>query len=98
MRIVTLGLGLGLALGFVLPALTPAAAQAQKRWKEIGKTSAGNTIFVDTRSVKTSKGITSALMEVKFTKPVPVKPGVVWYLSKHDVMFDCGKHYVASKS
>ena len=92
MRNSTLGLWLTLAC------IAPTVAHAQKRWKEIGKTSAGNVVLVDTRSVKTSKGITSALLEVKFTTPVEAGAGVRWYMSKHEALFDCSKRYLASKS
>jgi hypothetical protein len=87
-----------IVLCLALAALAPRAAHAQKRWKEIGKTSAGNSVLVDTRSVKTSMGITSAVIEVKFTTPVDAGSGVRWYLSKHDAMFDCAKRYIATKS
>ena len=92
MRTTTLGSYLALVC------LAPTAAHAQKRWKEIGKTSAGNSVLVDTHSVKTSKGITSARIEVKFTQPVDAGNGARWYSSKHEIMVDCAKHSLASKS
>src|SRR4051812_44114090 len=90
MRLFILGAYLGLVA-------SPRPVAAQKGWTEIGRTSAGNVISYDKRSVKTSKGITSAMVQVKFTKPVAVGKDR-WYLSRHDVMFDCGKRTVASKS
>jgi hypothetical protein len=89
---------LRLALCLALAFLAPNAAHAQKRWKEIGKTAAGNSVLVDTRSVKTSKGITSARIEVKFTKPVDAGNGARWYSSRHEIMVDCARHSLASKS
>lgn len=78
-----------------LLALLPAVAHAQ-RWKEIGKTSSGNVVSYDARSVKTAKGITSVTLRVKFTEPVPVGKDK-WYLSRHEAMFDCAHHKVAAK-
>ena len=73
----------------------PSAARAQ--WKEIGKTSAGNPISVDAKSVKTKDGITSARVQVKFATPVETPQGT-WRLSRHDAMFNCAKKTVAAKS
>jgi len=39
--------------------------------KEIGKTSAGNLVYVDSKTVKTVNGITTARIRVKFINPVP---------------------------
>lgn len=77
----------------------PAAAHAQKPskgWKEIGKTSAGNIVSFNPASVKKSKGITSATLQVTFTTPTTVGNDK-WYLSRHEAMFDCAKHTIASK-
>lgn len=78
-----------------LAVLLPATARAQ--WKEIGKTSAGNPISVDARSIKTKDGITSARVQVKFATPVETPQGT-WRLSRHDAMFNCAKKTVAAKS
>src|SRR5579884_2390616 len=88
---------LSCATGLSLTSANVAAAQSSARWKEIGRTSSGNVVSYDTRSVKTKNGITSVTLQVKFTTPTDVKPGVKWYLSRHDAMFDCAKHAVASK-
>ena len=74
----------------------PATAQPAGRWKEIGKTSAGNLVYVDPKTVKTVNGITTARIRVKFIKPVPVNGGA-WYESHHSAMFDCAKRTVGSK-
>jgi hypothetical protein len=80
-----------------LLAAPAAASHAQTRhWKEIGKTSAGNSVFVDPRSVKNVKGIVSARVRVKFTNPVPTREGN-WVTSQHSAMFNCAKSSVASK-
>ena len=67
----------------------------QGGWKEIGKTAANNTVYVDPRSIKTVKGITTARIQVKFTEAVQ---GTGWKLSRHVAMFDCAKKTVAAKS
>ncbi len=84
-----------LILLFVTAPFTPTAAQS--RWKEIGKTSAGNTVYVDPRSVKKDNGIITARVRVKFTTPVPQQNGDHWEASHHIAMFDCAKSKVAAK-
>jgi surface-adhesin protein E len=80
-----------LALAISLPSV------ARAQWKEIGKTSAGNPISVDARSIKTKDGITSARIQVRFVTPVETPQGT-WRLSRHDAMFNCAKKTVAAKS
>jgi hypothetical protein len=89
--------------GAVLPAmllsaaLTPAPAQQSSRWKEIGKTSSGNPVFVDPKSVSKAKdGIITARIRVKFMKPVEARGGN-WVQSRHIAMFNCAKKSVAAK-
>jgi hypothetical protein len=78
--------------------LLPATSQpAQSRWKEIGKTSSNNSVYVDPRSVKKVNGIVTARLRVKFTTPVDAGGGVVWRSSQHIAMFDCAKSTVAAK-
>jgi|SRR5262245_1869521 len=74
----------------------PANAQSAGQWKEIGKTSAGNLVYIDPKTVKTVNGVTSARLRVKFTKPIAVNGGA-WYESHHSAMFDCAKRTVASR-
>jgi hypothetical protein len=83
-----------LAVGFLLCA--GATASAQGRWKKIGKTSAGNPVFVDPKTVKTANGITSARVRVKFVKPVSTPEGQ-WKSSQSAAMFDCAKQKIAVK-
>jgi hypothetical protein len=78
----------------LLVASLPAAAQG--RWKEIGKTAAGNTISLDPKSLKTVNGVITGLVEVHFTEPVKTPKGN-WKLSRHTMMFDCAKKTVAAK-
>src|SRR5262249_42574233 len=72
-------------------------AVAQSRWKEIGKTSAGNSVFVDPRSVKKDNGIITARIPVKVTTPVPQQNGDHWDTSHHIAVFACAKSRVAAK-
>lgn len=76
--------------------LLPALAAAQGRWKEIGKTSGGNSVYVDPRSVKKVNGIITARVRVKFTPPVKTAQGN-WEASQSLAMFDCAKSAIAAK-
>ena len=60
---------------------------AQSKWKEIGKTSVGNPVYVDPRSVKKVNGIITARIRVKFVAPVKTPQGPTWYTSQHIAMF-----------
>jgi len=84
----------------MLPPLFLAAfslsAHAQARWKEIGKTSSGNSVFVDPRSIKIVKGIINARVRVKFDPPVQTPRGA-WAASQHLAMFVCAKSTIAVK-
>jgi len=80
----------------VLLATTAVAAPAQGRWKDIGKTSSGNSVYVDPRSVKTVNGITTARIRVKFDPPVQTPKGA-WATSQHLAMFDCARSAIAVK-
>ena len=82
------------ALLLLATAAAPAAAQG--RWKEIGKTSVGNSVYVDPASVKTVNGIVTARIRVKFVPPV-VTPQGNWVTSQHLAMFNCEKATVAAK-
>jgi hypothetical protein len=82
-------------LAFVL-LLSAESAAAQSRWKEIGKTSSGNSVYVDPRTVKKVNGIVTARLRVKFTTPVATPQGA-WVTSQHLAMFDCAKATVAAK-
>jgi hypothetical protein len=72
------------------------SADAQGRWKDIGKTSSGNSVYVDPRSVKTVNGIVTARVRVKFDPPVQTPRGA-WATSQHLAMFDCAKSTIAVK-
>src|SRR4029077_10388341 len=84
-----------IAAVFVLIALAP-PARAQSPWKPIGKTSTGNVVYVDPRSVKKVNGIVTARIRVTFTEPVKTPKGS-WVASHNIAMFDCAKSAVAAK-
>lgn len=69
--------------------------QAQQ-WKDIGKTSSGNVVSVDPRSVKRHGTSVSAVVRVVFTPPVKAARGM-WASSRIDADFDCTRRYLASK-
>jgi surface-adhesin protein E len=73
------------------------SASKQARWKEIGKTSTGNSVFVDPTSVKKDNGIITAKIRVKFATPVALQNGDHWVMSHHVAMFDCATSRVAAK-
>jgi len=70
---------------------------AQWKWQEIGKTSIGNPVYVDPKSVKKgADGIVTATVRVTFVKPVTTPKGPVT-ASRTVAMFDCAKKTVAVK-
>lgn len=76
--------------------LAPVTAQAQ-RWQEIGKTSTGNSVFLDPRSVsKAPDGIITATVRVVYTTPVDTPQGPITG-SRSIAMFDCTAKKVAVK-
>lgn len=69
----------------------------QTKWQEIGKTSVGNPVYVDPKSVKKgADGIITATVRATFVKPVPTPKGPIT-ASRTSAMFDCGKRVVAVK-
>ena len=83
-------------LAVTLLLLLPAMASAQTRWKEIGKTASGNSVYVDPRSVHTAKGLTEATVRVVFTTPVETPEGT-WYSARTKATFDCATQKLAAK-
>ena len=71
------------------------AAHAQK-WKDIGKTTSGNVVSVDERSIKHKGDTVAATVRVIFTEPVKAARGM-WKSSKTTAMFDCRRRYLAAK-
>ena len=79
----------------LLFAATPNVAQT--KWQEIGKTSPGNPVLVDPKSVKKgADGIVTATVRVTFVKPVTTPKGPIT-ASRTIAMFDCAKQVVAVK-
>jgi hypothetical protein len=85
-------------LAATLVALLPVLLHAQApRWQEVGRTSTGNPVFVDTRSVRTdSAGIITATVRVTYTEPVATPQGPITG-SRSVAMFDCARRTVAVK-
>ena len=73
---------------------TDAAAQGGTRWQEIGKTSTGNTVYVDSRSVKDSLGMKVAVVRTVYTEPVSTPQGPITG-SRARAIFDCAQQKVA---
>jgi hypothetical protein len=83
-------------LSAFLLALAPASAQAQ-RWQEIGKTSTGNSVYLDPRSVsRAPDGIITATVRVVYTTPVDTPQGPITG-SRSIAMFNCTAKKVAVK-
>ena len=78
----------------LLLALVAALPPFQGRWQEIGRTSTGNSVFLDPKSVKTTDGIITATVRVTFVDPVKVPQGKVTS-SRATARFDCAKKMVA---
>lgn len=73
-----------------------ATAQGAPRWQDIGTTSTGNHVYLDTRSVSTKDGIITATVRVVFSEPVSTPQGPITG-SRSVAMFDCAKQMVAVK-
>ena len=76
--------------------LVPGLLAAQAQWKQIGKTTSGNAVYVDPRSVHTDKDHVSATVRVVFTTPVETPQGA-WYTARTKATFDCAAHKLAVK-
>ena len=81
-----------------LPALVLLAvpAAAQGRWREIGVTSSGNKVSVDSRSVKRTGALVAATVRVVFATPVKTPRGL-WASAHTRATFDCAKKTLAAK-
>ena len=78
--------------------LVPVAARAQARvkWKEIGRTSTGNHVYVDPKSVHANKDLRDATVRVVFTKPVDSPDGPL-YATRTKGIFNCTTRRLAVK-
>ena len=86
-----------LAVTLVAPLLAmPARASAQGKWKEIGATSSGNAVYVDTRSVKKTGDLVAANVRVVFKEPVKGAKGT-FASYRTSATFNCTKKSLAAK-
>jgi hypothetical protein len=76
--------------------LAPRAVQAQRGWVAIGKTSAGNSVFVDSRTVKRTGDLVAANVRVVFTEPVKGAKGT-FASYRTSATFNCTKKSLAAK-
>jgi hypothetical protein len=75
---------------------TPLVTGAQQ-WQDIGKTSTGNAVFLDPRSVsRDSAGIITATVRVTYAEPVSTPQGPITG-SRAVAMFNCATKRVAVK-
>jgi hypothetical protein len=70
--------------------------QSRGMWKAIGTTSAGNAVFVDTRSVKKTGDLVAANVRVVFTEPVKGARGT-FASYRTSATFNCAKKSLAAK-
>lgn len=71
-----------------------ASAQTAPRWQNIGKTSTGNDVFVDARSVKDSAGMKVAVVRTVYAEAVATPQGPITG-SRARAVFDCAQQKVA---
>ena len=83
------------AVVFAALLLLPSAASAQK-WKELGRTAAGNMVSIDPRSVQRTGSLVAATVRVVFTRPVALREGTM-KSSRTVATFDCAKKSLAVK-
>ena len=76
--------------------LAPAALHAQRGWQPIGKTAAGNAVFVESRSVKKTGDLVAANVRVVFTEPVKGAKGT-FASYRTSATFDCSRKSLAAK-
>lgn len=73
------------------------AVLPQSKWQEIGKTSTGNSVYLDGKSVRKSPdGILTAKVRVTYKDGLDTPKGKV-SSSRATAMFDCAKNLVATK-
>jgi len=69
----------------------------QEKWQEIGRTSTGSAVFLDTRSVRRGgDGIVTASVRATYAPPLDTPKGKV-KSSRVVAMFDCARMLVATK-
>lgn len=75
-------------------AATSASAQGNGRWTDIGKTSTGNTVYIDARSVRDSAGFKVAVVRTVYAAAVSTPQGPITG-SRARAAFDCAQKRVA---
>lgn len=80
----------------LLLVVTALLSAQSSRWKDIGKTSTGNPVQIDPKSVKTKDGIITASFRVPYVTPIDMANGKVT-VTRAIAMFNCGKRTVAVK-
>jgi hypothetical protein len=81
-------------LALLLCIAATASAQGATRWQEIGKTSTGNVVYVDSRSIKDSAGMKVAVVRTVYTDSVPTPAGPITG-SRSRAVFNCAEQKVA---
>jgi hypothetical protein len=76
--------------------LAPALLHAQRGWVSIGKTSAGNAVLVESRSVKRTGDLVAANVRVVFTEPVKGAKGT-FASYRTSATFNCAKRSLAAR-
>ena len=76
-------------------AVAPLTAQAQ-RWKPIGQTVTGSSVFIDPSSISKKDSIITATVRVVFKEPTPTPKGPITG-SRAVAMFNCARKTVAVK-
>ena len=77
--------------------LLAAAILPQSKWQEIGKTSTGNSVYLDGKSVrKAPDGIITARVRATYDPPMDTPTGKVTS-ARVVAMFDCAGKKVATK-
>lgn len=82
------------AAALIAITVTSLSAQGSNRWQEIGKTSTGNPVYVDQRSVKDSAGMKVAVVRTVYVEAVSTPQGPITG-SRARAMFDCAGQKVA---
>jgi hypothetical protein len=70
--------------------------QSRGMWKAIGTTSAGNAVYVDTRSVKKTGDLVAANVRVVFNEPVKGNKGT-FASYRTSATFNCARKSLAAK-
>ncbi len=84
-------------LAIMVLALSSASTASQaQRLTEIGKTSVGTPVMLETKSVSRANGIVTATVRVKLVPPIKHSSGDL-RSSRTIAMYDCAKKTVATK-